>query len=354
MNTLMKTLAFMSSVASCSATTIVFNGCTNTNNNSSNNYLKFTAGSSQYNISTCLPKSGNTGGSVKFVIPALVNGNQVSVVKKAFYWDTYSSSSYSALNVELEFQPSIDKNTGETKYVTFPNDLSDMFAECGDEIDYDTSNKISKRRIDLRGANTSSATSMESMFYNCFRLVSVNLDNIDTSNVSSMKLMFRGCISLTSLGLSGIDTSNVTNMNGMFSRCSGLTTLDLRGFNTSKVTNMEGMFRYCYGLQALNLCNFDTSALSSTARMFADCSDLAELRVSRTFVVPSSHTNMFSNAKYNMRIIGNYLFSFEETDDDLKPIISARGGRRQSLHCVWDARSFNKFEKCGVRSAFRG
>lgn len=95
---------------------------------------------------------------------------------------------------------------------------------------------------------------------------------------------------------------------------------------------MAGMFRDCSGLQTLNLRGFDTSALTTTERMFMNCSNLAELRVSKTFVVPSTYGDMFSGAKSNMKIIGNSLFSFEETDNNLKPVISGTADKVYTLY----------------------
>ena len=67
------------------------------------------------------------------------------------------------------------------------------------------------------------------------------ITNLDTSNITSMDSMFYQCSKLTTLDLSSFDTSKVTNMGSMFNACNKLTTLDVSNFDTSKVTNMSYM-----------------------------------------------------------------------------------------------------------------
>jgi surface protein len=60
-----------------------------------------------------------------------------------------------------------------------------------------------------------------------------------------MESMFYYCNLLTSLNISSFNTSNVINMSEMFKYCSSLTSIDLSSFNTSKVTAFVQMFQYC-------------------------------------------------------------------------------------------------------------
>ena len=88
-------------------------------------------------------------------------------------------------------------------------------------------------------------------------------ENIDTSNVTNMNSMFYGCSSLQSLDVSGFDTINVTRINSMFYGCSSLQTLDVSGFDTNNVTNMGSMFYGCKTLTQLDLTNWDASKVTS-------------------------------------------------------------------------------------------
>ena len=93
----------------------------------------------------------------------------------------------------------------------------------------------------------------------------VYLPKIDTSSVTSMSTMFFNCYSLTAIPL--LDTSSVTSMNGMFYYCYSLTAIPQ--LDTSSVTSMNNMFYYCYSLTTANLkgvalaCQLNNSALLS-------------------------------------------------------------------------------------------
>ena len=89
-------------------------------------------------------------------------------------------------------------------------------------------------------------TSMSSMFANCYKLTTVNFDNINTSNVTSMEYMFFFDSNLKTIkGLENADTSNVLSMRQMFSGCSTLVNSDLAfltKWSNSKCTDMGFMF----------------------------------------------------------------------------------------------------------------
>ena len=101
--------------------------------------------------------------------------------------------------------------------------------------------------------DTSNVTKMDSMFWNCKNITSINLENFNTSNVTSMGAMFSTCGKLTSLDLSSFDTSNVTNMNYMFRDCTNLQTLNVTGWNVLQVTKYTDMFINCTLLNSLIL-----------------------------------------------------------------------------------------------------
>lgn len=85
--------------------------------------------------------------------------------------------------------------------------------------------------------DTSQVTDMDSMFYNCNSLNSVDVGGFDTSQVTDMSDMFRSCVNLMKLNLSKFDTGQVTDMSGMFASCRKLTELDLSNFDTSTTNN---------------------------------------------------------------------------------------------------------------------
>ena len=131
----------------------------------------------------------------------------------------------------------------------------------------------------FKGSNTSNVTSMNSMFYNCSSLTSLDLRNLNTSNVTDMDYMFDGCSGLASLNVSNFNTSNVTSMNSMFNNCNSLTSLDVSNFDTSNVTNMGSMFWNCGSLESLDLSGWDTSNVTDMYGMFKFCSKLKTIRM---------------------------------------------------------------------------
>ena len=173
--------------------------------------------------------------------------------------------------------------------------MDSMFYKCSslpslDVSNFDTSNVTKMDRmfyscskltnLDVSKLDTSNVTDMRSMFGSCSKLTSLDVSNFDTSKVTSMGSMFSSCSSLTSLDVSKFDTSQVTNMALMFYECNSLTSLDVSNFDTSKVTNMSSMFDNCRSLTSLDLSNFDTSQVTSMSTMFSRCRSLTSLDLS--------------------------------------------------------------------------
>ncbi len=118
--------------------------------------------------------------------------------------------------------------------------------------------------IDLSNFNTSSVTTMESMFFESISLEYIDFSNINTSSTTTMESMFYGCISLKSIDLSNFDTSSVTHMGSMFYNCDSLKSLNLSNFNISSVLYMGAMFSDCSSLKSIDLSSFGTSLVIIT------------------------------------------------------------------------------------------
>ena len=173
--------------------------------------------------------------------------------------------------------------------------MQSMFYECCalkslDVSKFDTSNATDVRwmfygcksltSLNVQNFNTSKMTTMQAMFYECASLTAIDVSKFDTRNVTDMGWMFLGCKSLTSLNVKNFNTSKVTNMRSMFYGCASLTTIDLSTFNTQKVTDMGWMFCGCTSLQSLNISNFNTSNVTLMNSMFSDCYKLKALDLS--------------------------------------------------------------------------
>ena len=107
-------------------------------------------------------------------------------------------------------------------------------------------------------------TTCRGWFNSCSSLKTVEgLANLNTEAVTDMNSMFYYCPSLKSLDLSTFNTANVTDMSRMFFSCGSLTSLNVSGFNTGKVTKMDNMFNSCLQLPALDVSSFNTENVTS-------------------------------------------------------------------------------------------
>ena len=136
--------------------------------------------------------------------------------------------------------------------------------------------------LDVSSFDTSSVTSMSSMFYNCSSLSSPRRLLLRHLKVTNMSGMFGNC-SIQTLELSSFETSQVTNASSMFSGCSSLKSLDLSGFATPKVADMSSMFDGCTSLASLDISHFDTSSASNMGNMFWNCSSLQSVALGDKF-----------------------------------------------------------------------
>lgn len=178
---------------------------------------------------------------------------------------------------------------------TFENvvDMSNMFYNCDKLINLDmskfnTSNVTNMSgmfagcgvsNIEINNFDTQNVKDMSNMFSNCKALTNIDVSTLNTENVVNMNNMFSNCTALTSIDVSAFNTSNVTNMSNMFSGCTALVNIDVSGLNTSKVTDMNNMFSNCTGLTSVNVSAFNTSNVTNMRYMFYNCSKLKELDV---------------------------------------------------------------------------
>ena len=98
----------------------------------------------------------------------------------------------------------------------------------------------------------------------------------NTAHPTSAFSWFRGMSNLTDIsGIENLFTDNITTMESMFFSCSKLTTLDLSGWNTSQVVNMENMFGGCSALTTIYVgAGWSTSNVTSSLDMFEGCTSL--------------------------------------------------------------------------------
>ena len=194
-----------------------------------------------------------------------------------------SSSKYIATYESSTQTLTFKKNVGET--------LPENSAWVEDEqtvadINENLGNGTIKHIVFDKSFSTYTPTSLRRFFRNLTKLETITgLEYLNTEKATLMNSMFFNCSSLTSLDVTHFNTAKVTNMNSMFSSCSSLTSLDVTNFNTAEVTNMRNMFSRCLSLTSLDVTNFNTQKVTNMQRMFYNNYALTTIYVSDKFVI---------------------------------------------------------------------
>ena len=177
-------------------------------------------------------------------------------------------------------------------------DLSNMFNDCNYLISLDFSNldysniqfinhlccncQNLKKIIFNKHIQSNIVKDMSYMFYNCEKIISINLSSFYTSECEDMSCMFYGCKSLSNLNISNFDTRTCETMGYMFYNCETLTSLDLSNFCTNNCKNVRNMFCGCKFLLRLNIQNFDFSTIINKENFIEECSSLTEITIKNT------------------------------------------------------------------------
>ena len=147
--------------------------------------------------------------------------------------------------------------------------------------------------------NTSKVTNMNQLFYQCYKLTSLNISGWETGQVTDMGNMFQECEALASLDLSNWNIGKVTTMNNMFYACRSLTEIiGIENFDTTELTQCYQMFYQCQLLTSLDLSEWNTSKLTSAYWMFRTCSKLETLNVSGWVISETCATDIKQFTQY--------------------------------------------------------
>lgn len=114
--------------------------------------------------------------------------------------------------------------------------------------------------------------SMANFFYGGTALTTLDLSVLNMSSVTSLSNAFLQCVNLTSIGdVSGWNTSSITTMDSIFYNCRLLSSLDVSGWNTSNVTTFYRAFTDCRSLTSLNCTNWNVGNVTTFAEAFSNC-----------------------------------------------------------------------------------
>ena len=148
--------------------------------------------------------------------------------------------------------------------------------------------------------------SLDKMFSNLTKLISVDLFSEKNLKITSMISVFEGCKNLEYITMKGFDTSQVKSMSKLFSDSylnkidftkvefdtsnvedfsyflsgSRINSFDSKNFNTEKATNMAYMFDNCFSLGYIDVSNFNTSNVKDMSYMFSKLESITSLDLS--------------------------------------------------------------------------
>ena len=182
-------------------------------------------------------------------------------------------SGYLASNIVKK----IDISGWNTKNV---QTMANMFAFCEyvDEI------------FGLDDLDISNVERMSSMFHDCSKLEKIDISKWDFRKVNSMVGMFRNCKKLKEIvGIENIKTDSLTYASGIFYNCWKLTKLDLNNWNTSNLYSVDHMFYGCKGLKEVRIGNFNMKDVPSIESLFENCQSLQDIDDLSNWYLPSLH-----------------------------------------------------------------
>ena len=148
--------------------------------------------------------------------------------------------------------------------------------------------------VDVSSFNMSKNRDMSRMFGECYSLVKIKgIESFDTSQSGSVAAMFQACRKLKEIDVSSFDTSNSGYFHYMFAGCDSLERIiGIENFNTSKNRLFNCMFSGCGKLKEVDISSFDTSSSDTFDSMFQDCGELTELDLSN---FDSSKANSYNS-----------------------------------------------------------
>ena len=148
---------------------------------------------------------------------------------------------------------------------------------------------------DITEKSLENINTMNSMFFKCTSLTSLDLSRLNTKKVTSLQSAFEKCTGLTKLDISTFDTSSVVSLESLVYGCTNLKELKLGNIDTSKVTTTRYMIRDCTSLEYVDFSGLDFSNVINMDLMFINDKALKSILVNETFVVPTTSGSMFNN-----------------------------------------------------------
>ena len=121
------------------------------------------------------------------------------------------------------------------------------------------------------------------MFDACENLISLDLSNLDCSNVIYINHLCCNCPNLKKIIFNKhIQNNIVKDMSYMFYNCEKIISINLSSFYTSECEDMSCMFYGCKSLSNLNISNLTPSKTINKKNFIEGCSSLTEITIKNT------------------------------------------------------------------------
>ena len=130
--------------------------------------------------------------------------------------------------------------------------------------------------INLTDIDISELKYLSRIFKRLNKLEVVDISGWDTSNVKFMKGIFSNCTKLKKIiGIKNLDVSKLENANFMFYQCEKLVELDLTNWNPMLLQRASYMFYNCSNLKIIkNIENWQLPNIKDVRSMFSGCTKL--------------------------------------------------------------------------------
>lgn len=257
---------------------------------------------SSFDLSNCTSAAGMFANcNLLKVSPVLLNSSKLTNINNMFtscfylseigYFDTSAVTDFYRLFINCYNLESIDWAIDCRRATR----VQGMFYSC-------ISLKKSPRLDNINLVN--SCTDFHSLYYNCTSLQDFTNTELDTSRATSLYMMFYNCRRLQTIPFH-LDTSSATDMRMMFRACSALLTFNQINdeFVTTSLRNYDGMFWDCWTIRRVpnvEIFAFTDTQNISLQYMFYNCYNLEEIPAN---IFNKVYLDSFGNPR---RFIMNY------------------------------------------------
>ena len=179
---------------------------------------------------------------------------------------------------------------------------SDMFINC-----------ISLKSLDISSFDISNFVLMHKMFYNCSSLTSLNLQSFKKSNTMTIAGLFVGCKEIKYLNLSNLEgSSSLISIDSMFRDCNKLVSVDISNLYLNNSSILSYLFKGCVNLEYINMSNFIEGSNADVSSIFDSVPDNIAYCINNEEAVPNimselSKKNWKSNKKKLIEENGIYV-----------------------------------------------